>query len=161
MDTKFLMVCRCQAVNSAISASVAPLARFISAMTSAFLLLRCGRGPLLAGGPRLLCSLGFLGRRLRLLPGGLGALGGFLRFGFRFARLRGGGRCFLNIDCDVRHAYLLCRQMLGGQDIHHLGAPNKQVNCAGSGWRTEIQGEHGVMTGQAPFYSPTKRSGST
>src|ERR1700693_363401 len=40
MLTKPLMVCGCQSLAFTISASVAPLARFIIAMTSAFLLAR-------------------------------------------------------------------------------------------------------------------------
>ena len=47
-------------------------------------------------------------------------------------RMRGSDRRLFCIACDVRHAcYLLCRQVLGGQDIHHSEAGNMQVNCAG------------------------------
>src|SRR5579863_8671183 len=44
MLTKPRMVCGCQPVASMISASVVPLARFISAITSAFLLARSAVG---------------------------------------------------------------------------------------------------------------------
>src|SRR5258707_728423 len=48
MLTKPRTVCFCQAVSSMISVSVAPLARFIIAMTSAFLLVRSAAAGLLA-----------------------------------------------------------------------------------------------------------------
>jgi len=44
MLTKPRTVCACRFVTSMISASVAALARFMSAMTSAFLLVRSGLG---------------------------------------------------------------------------------------------------------------------
>src|SRR5580704_2815378 len=44
MLTKPRTVCACHSVAAMISASVAPLARFINAMTSAFLLARCAFG---------------------------------------------------------------------------------------------------------------------
>src|ERR1039457_2718386 len=44
MLAKPLMVCFCQLVTAAISASVAPFARFIIAMTSAFLFVRSAAG---------------------------------------------------------------------------------------------------------------------
>src|ERR1700676_2947327 len=45
METTPLTVCFCQPVASIISGSVAPFARFIIAMTSAFLLLRSAESP--------------------------------------------------------------------------------------------------------------------
>src|SRR5262249_11866694 len=53
MLTKPRTVCGCQPVASMISASVAPLARFIIAMTSAFLLLLFSVAPFRAWARRL------------------------------------------------------------------------------------------------------------
>ena len=63
MLTKPRIVCFCQPVAASISASVTPLARFISAITSAFLLLLSGAG-FLAG-----AFAGFFGLALFLALG--------------------------------------------------------------------------------------------
>jgi hypothetical protein len=77
MLTKPRTVCACHLVTAMISASVAPLARFISAMTSALLLARSALGLVavfLAGG--LLYWLGLLGgRTLRFWLRRLGSRG--------------------------------------------------------------------------------------
>jgi hypothetical protein len=63
MLTKPRTVCACQPVAAIISASVAPLARFIIAMTSAFLFVPSdfGLATVFFTWGRLLCGLGFLG----------------------------------------------------------------------------------------------------
>jgi hypothetical protein len=68
MQIKPRTVSACRFVTAIISASVAPLARFIIAITSAFLLaVRFRFGSRLVGPDRLLGGLGFLGgRALRL-----------------------------------------------------------------------------------------------
>jgi len=85
MLTKPRTVCGCQPVAFIISASVAPLARFISAITSAFLLARSVFGLAAFFARRGLLS------RLRLL----GCFApGLRRFGFR---------CGVALDCVADH----------------------------------------------------------
>src|SRR5450432_3059856 len=68
MLTKPRTVCACHSVAAIISARVAPLARFIIAMTSAFLLLRSATG-LLAGFFALAAFFGGLAFLARLAFG--------------------------------------------------------------------------------------------
>src|SRR5258706_9969917 len=71
--TKPRIVCFCQPVASTIWASVAPLARFIIAMTSAFLLLRSPLSSAFLPGATFLTAFTFFA--------GLAPLAGFAGFG--------------------------------------------------------------------------------